>query len=210
MVAAVCTLLALLLASPGGAAHELTLPELMQRMADTPGVVAHFVERKELALLDQPLETRGTMYFVPPDRLARHTEAPGASTLIIDGDRLLFRDEAGGDDVDLASNPLARVFVDNFIVLFNGDLEELKRRYETGFATHGDDWTLTLEPRSAPLNRLIATITLHGDASGMREMVLLEKAGDRTTTTFADVDAQHAFAPAELSAAFSLPERTSR
>jgi len=179
-------------------------------MADTPGVVAHFVERKELALLDQPLETRGTMYFVPPDRLARHTEAPGASTLIIDGDRLLFRDEAGGDDVNLASNPLARVFVDNFIVLFNGDLEELKRRYETGFATHGDDWTLTLQPRDVPLNRLIASITLHGDASGMREMVLLEKAGDRTTTTFADVDAQHVFAPAEIGAAFSLPERKSR
>jgi hypothetical protein len=204
------TLFALLAAAAGGEIGRLTLPELMRRMADTPGVVARFVEKKEIALLDDPLETRGTMYFVPPNRLARRTEAPGASTLIIDGDKLFFRDEAGGNDVDLAGNPMARLFVDNFIVLFNGDLAELQRRYETSFATDDGHWTLTLAPRSAPLDRLVSTITLRGDDGGMREMVLLEKGGDRTTTNFAEVDAQHVFQPAELAKAFALPERKSR
>lgn len=214
MRAALRTLAVLVLFGPGlgGAVDstELTLPELMRRMADTPGVVAQFVEKKELALLDQPLVTRGTLYFVPPNRLARHTEAPGASTIIIDGDRLLFRDAAGGEDVDLASNPLARVFVDNFIVLFNGDLSALRKRYATEFSTDAERWNLTLTPRHAPLDRLIASITLRGDAGGMREMTLLEKAGDRTTTTFVEVDPRHVFAPAELAAVFALPERKPR
>jgi len=207
--AALCTLVALL-ATASAEGETLTLPELMRHLADTPGVVARFVETKEIALLDEPLETRGTMYFVPPDRLARRTESPGAATLIIDGDKLFFRDEAGGNDVDLAGNPMARLFVDNFIVLFNGDLAALERLYETSFASEGDNWTLTLAPRDAPLDRLVATITLRGDANGMQQMVLLEKGGDRTTTTFADVDARHAFQPDELAAAFALPERKPR
>ncbi len=183
-----------------------TLQELMTSMADTPGVVAEFVETKHLALLDAPMQTRGTLYFIPPKRLARITVAPGRSTLVIDGDRLVFSDETGDQTLDLAGNPIARVFVDNFIVLFNGDLTELERRYRTRFTIDGESWSLRLVPKRAPLAEAIASITMTGDGGGMRSMAMRETQGDLTETAFTKVDAAHRFSSSEIERIFRAPE----
>lgn len=180
-----------------------TLEDLMRVMAETPGVVADFTETKRLAILEAPLQTRGRLYFIPPDRMARHTNAPGKSSLIIDGDRLRFEDEAGNDDIDLAANPVARVFVENFIVLFNGDLAELRRRYEPTFKVDGERWSLTLVPKAAPLARLIESIEMRGDAAGMRSMTLREEGGDTTETVFENLDTRHRFSEREIADYFA-------
>src|SRR5262249_31687951 len=56
----------------------------------TPGVEARFLERREIALLSEPLETRGTIVFVPPDRLVRTTSEPSQTRLVIAGERFEF------------------------------------------------------------------------------------------------------------------------
>jgi outer membrane lipoprotein-sorting protein len=213
---AVCCLsLALLLAAPGAAeegqgGEALTLELLMRRMATSSGVAARFHERKELALLVVPLETRGTLYFVPPDRLARFTTAPDFSALIIDGERLRYLDGPGGDPVDLSGSAVARVFVENFIVLFNGDREGLERRYEPALRWRDPHWELALTPRRPPLAGLIEVITLRGDDRGLREMEVRDSDGDRTITGFEDVEVDRTFSPAELERLFAsgspLPE----
>ena len=187
------------------AALPQTLDELMTGMASTRGVVAEFTEIKRMALLAAPLQTRGTLYFVPPDRMLRATHEPAPSWLWVDGRRLRFRDRAGGDDVELGDNPVARQFVDNFVVLFNGNREELERRYRVEFAAEEPTWQLSLRPRRAPLRDLIESIALRGDSGGMREMTMVETDGDSTTTIFSKVDADHRFSDEELARLFTDP-----
>jgi outer membrane lipoprotein-sorting protein len=207
---ALCAALGLLAA--GGASAEPaaeprtpSLEALMAGMAETSGVWARFVERKEVALLSEPIETRGTLVFVPPDRLRRSTAEPSRSELVIAGERFAFRDAAGADAVDLSASPLARQFVENFIVLFNGDLAKLRERYEPEFAATGAQWSLTLRPRRRPLSDLIERITLVGAGPLLRSMEMLEQDGDRTTTRFSDVEVDRHFTPAELEQLFALP-----
>lgn len=201
-----------LLAAAGAAAAEPavatapTLETLMAGMAETPGVEARFLERKEIALLSEPIETRGTLVFLPPDRLARVTTEPSRSRLVIAGERFSFRDAAGGEAVDLSANPLAREFVDNFIVLFNGDLARLRERYEPELRTDGARWSLALRPRHRPLSDLIERITLEGAGRTLRGMEMLERDGDRTTTRFEDVVVDRRFTPEEIERWFALPE----
>jgi len=180
---------ALGLALAGGAASAEpaappSLEALMAGMAQTSGVEARFLERKEIALLSQPLETRGQLVFLPPDRLVRVTTEPSRSRLVIAGQSFSFRDAAGGEAVDLSANPLAREFVDNFIVLFTGDLAKLRERYEPELSGDGASWSLALRPRHRPLSDLIERITLEGTGRTLRGMEMLERDGDRTTTTF--------------------------
>src|SRR5262245_4611569 len=80
----------------------LTLDELLRHMSSTRGVVAEFRETKTLALLDGPLEARGTLYFQPPDRFARVTREPAVTRLVLVGSRMRFEDATGVNDVDLA------------------------------------------------------------------------------------------------------------
>ncbi|MDH3687818.1 MAG: outer membrane lipoprotein carrier protein LolA [Myxococcales bacterium] len=205
--------LAPLLASPSRASEEaeLTLESLMAGMASARGVVAEFREVKELRLLQAPLESRGRIDFIPPDRLVRQTFEPAEATLWIDGSRVWFRDTAGAEPTDLSGDPSAREFVDNFVVIFSGDLAELQRRYETDFEAappggHADrdlGWSLDLVPRDPLVQRFVRRISLRGQARELREMVLVERDGDRTTTHFGRTDADHLHAPSELNDLFA-------
>jgi len=194
--------------SPAAFERPTSLAELMRVMANTPGVAAEFTETKHISLLEAPLVTTGTLYFMPPDRMARYTTHPSKSALIIDGDRLVFDDEAGGDRIDLAANTIARVFVDNFIVLFNGDLAELERRYDPTFTIDADQWSLALVPRAAVLAKMIDSITLRGDGGGMRSMVLREAGGDSTETRFDSLDTTRRFTDSELNRLLRRAEPT--
>ena len=183
-------------------AGTLTLDELLGHMATTRGVVAEFSEVKLLALLDAPLETRGTLYFVPPDKLARVTREPAATRLLLVGDHMRFEDEAGASDIDLSQNPVARQFANNLIVLWRGDRSALEALYRLDFKAEGARWTLGLAPKSAPLDRFIRLIRIEGEGPAIRDMELLETDGDRTHTVFEKTEVDHAFGPEEDLAIF--------
>jgi len=178
------------------------LAEILRRMASTPGVEAVFDERKELALLVAPLETRGVIYFVPPDRFARFTTSPGKSALLVTGDAVQLREGSDAQEIDLSGNRVARVFVENFVALWSGDRDRLERLYAPEFRGTREAWELRLVPRRAPLADVIAVITLRGDRDAMQELIVEEHDGDRTTTRFGATRSDRVFTPAELQQIF--------
>lgn len=190
------------LASEPGTAPASTpgteLDALLHGMASTAGVEVQFREQKEIALLAAPLESRGVIYFVPPDRFARFTLSPGYSSLVIDGETLRYREGRDGDEVDLTGSLTARVFVDNFIALWSGDRERLEHLYEVELRGGGATWQLNLEPRRRPLSRFIRKIVLSGDATGMKQMLVQNRNGDRTISRFERVESDRAFTAEEL------------
>ena len=201
-------LLALLMAasagaeSPGVPSGPLTLEALMHRMATTTGVRAEFREEKILALLESPLVSEGTLYFVPPSRMARITTRPGASALVIDGGRMSYTDEAGASDLDLAGNRVARSMVENFVVLFGGDLPALRERYHVEFGSQGLRWRMRLMPKAAPLSQFIASVELRGEGPALEKMTVREADGDRTLTHFLRVETDTRFTPEEIARLF--------
>jgi outer membrane lipoprotein-sorting protein len=203
-----------LLAGPARAAEPApapaTIEALMAGMARATGVLAEFTETKELALLSTPLESKGVLHFIPPDRMARRTLEPQPSSLVVDGRRVLFRDASGAAPVDLSGDPSAKEFVDNFTTIFRGDLAALRAKYEVKFESAPPRWKLVLEPRDAVLKRFVASVTLAGEGETMREMVLLERDGDRTTTRFGMVATDHVYSPAEVEALFGAGAEPAR
>jgi len=187
-------------ARPGAA----DVAAIVRGMAGTRGVAADFEESVEMALLSQPLTSRGRLYFVPPDRLARFTREPAVTALIVDGERVRFRE--GEREDDLSGTPMTRHFVDNLIVLWSGDVQRLERSYRTRLRSGGRHWELELRPRHAPLDRFIEHITLSGDGPGIDTMVVVQRDGDRTTTVFRNVEVDRAFAPSELERLFERGE----
>jgi outer membrane lipoprotein-sorting protein len=183
---------------------EQPLAALMNRLAAIQTVRTHFVERKTLALLIEPLESSGVLYYAAPDRLARHTEKPLETTLVIDGDQLVILDANGSDRLDLGQSDIARQFVDNFIVLFNGDLAALERRYRVSFEIDDESWQIALTPRDRVVKRLIESVQLIGHGDALQRMQILETSGDRSVTTFDRVQTNYAFAPGEAERVFSL------
>jgi outer membrane lipoprotein-sorting protein len=203
----VSTLLTLALVVPAVSAEPetLTLETLLHHMASTRGVVAEFHEVKTLALLAEPIESRGTLYFQPPDRFVRTTREPAATRLALVGSRMRFEDATGATQLDLADDPVARQFADNLMALWQGDQARLERLYRLDFRADEARWELGLTPQGAPLDRFIQRIRLSGEGRAMREMELLEVDGDRTLTHFEKSEVDHAFGPEEAQRVFGVP-----
>jgi hypothetical protein len=178
------------------------LDGLLARMASTRGVAARFHERREVELLVEPLESRGNLYFVPPDRMARFTTEPAFSSLIVQKDSVRFREAEGAESVDLSGSPMARAFVDNFMAIFGGDREKLLRAYRAELTEQDGAWELTLTPLHPPLARFLERVVLRGDGAGMREMEVRDVDGDRTLTAFEAVEVDRPFSAAELARLF--------
>jgi outer membrane lipoprotein-sorting protein len=215
-----------------GAAHasdDAELSALLAGMRSTSGVIAEFTETRELALLSSPLESTGTIWFVPPSRLVRLVSSPGRSRLVVDGDRVRFESDTGTQALDLSASPIARQIIDSFVVLFNGDEKRLRELYTVTFeAASGGataasarpaappaagkpvapqsaasaGWHLHLVPRSMPLDRMIASFDLYGSDRRIDRMEAVEPDGDRTVTRFGKTDAQHVFSAPELEELF--------
>ena len=118
-------------ASPAPAATApapVDIDALLNQFAKAPGLAAHFREEKHLSLLDAPVINEGRIGFQPPGRFVRHTETPIASTLLIDGGRLQFGDADGGkQSMELGTNPVAKLFVDSFVMILAGDRAGLEK-----------------------------------------------------------------------------------
>lgn len=192
------------------ASDEKMMDALMARFAKAPGVFARYREEKHIALLQQPLVNEGTIHFAPPGRLARHTTKPLASSLVIDDNKVTFGGAEGSESLDLGTNPVARAFVDSFVMLLAGNRAGLERYFTIKFeSVHGpkaapDAWHLTLIPRTTPMDKVIKEMTVDGHGLVIKEMVVRESSGDFTSTAFSDVDTNHKYDAAEQARIFRV------
>ena len=182
-----------------GETHALALSELMQHFARMPGLEAHFEEERQISLLELPLRSSGSLYFAPPDALARHTLSPAPSTLVVEGDRMRLADAEGGRSIDLAAQPLLRVFVDGFRLALRGDLAALERAFEVTYApaAGAGSWSMRLVPRDAALAKVLQRVELRGRATAVADVRIVETNGDETRLRFSDVDTARSFSAEE-------------
>jgi hypothetical protein len=128
--------------------------------------------------------------------------------LLVDGNQLQFGDAEGRQTIDLATNPVARLFVDSFVKLLAGDREGLERYFRVELAPSGKGgWRMTLVPRVSPMDKAIKELAIVGEGIVLREMDVRETNGDWTHTVFTAVDVNHHYTSAELDRIFRLPAR---
>jgi hypothetical protein len=189
--------------------NPLSFESLLADFASMPGMSAHFHEEKHLALLREPLVSRGELYFTPPDRLLRRVLEPIESTLLVERGQLSVESARGRKSIDLDTHPMLRFLVDSFRNLLAGDHEALRARYDIDFEPGPEpgshSWRIRLEPLRPPLKDVIRSIRIEGRGRVLAEMRLIEVRGDETVTRFSDVDASRRFTATELAELFRSP-----
>jgi outer membrane lipoprotein-sorting protein len=135
-------------------------------------------------LLNQPLQSSGTLIFAAPDRLQKQTLAPAPSRLSIDGDRLTVEPPDGKlRTLSLAEVPELGALVAGIRATLAGNTATLTRYYTPTLTGSAADWSLRLEPQDARLRALLAVIRIRGEGSTIRSIETLERDGDRTEMT---------------------------
>jgi outer membrane lipoprotein-sorting protein len=168
--------------------------------------VAYAHEEKSIKLLKQPLRAEGEVFFTKPGWIARKTDKPEPSLLVLRDGQLLVSDPSGKRSFDVSGSPVLRAFVEGFVQVLSGDRAALERSYELHFELQSAGvWRLSLKPKLPALARFLSELSFVGKGNHVEHMSLREQSGDETRTDFSDVQLGGAFAAAERERLFTVP-----
>ena len=161
--------------------EQWELEPLMANLAQVRLVSAHFVERKYLQLLTQPLETSGTLSYVAPDRFEKITTVPISESVALRGDSVTGVQRNGDRySVTLGEHPEIASLVEAIRSTLAGNLPVLERYYTIDFKSSRAAWQLKLTPRNQAVHEKIDDILIRGTDAILKRVEVHEKDGDRS------------------------------
>lgn len=157
----------------------------MAALAGVRTSAASFVEAKELAALDAPLVSRGTLRWTAPSRLERRTTEPVQEILTVEGDRLTFEkpSERLRRTLSLDRAPELRGLIEAVRATLAGDLRSLRRYYSVGLEGTTDAWRLTLVPTDRATRDVLEVVRIDGADAAITQVETVEASGDVTRMT---------------------------
>ena len=170
-------------ATPAATAEDDLQAWLSDHAPDGKAAIA-FVERRASDLVEGEVVTRGTLRFVPPDRLEKHVTEPHAATQVITADRVTLTRGVDRRYFPLDRAPALAALRQALLGWLTADAGRLREHFETELATGETGWTLTLTPRTDSLAEHLEGLVLTGDRNGADRMVTRMADGEVITTEF--------------------------
>lgn len=177
-------LLALGLLALHATAGALDLTALQRLLQSAPVQTVGFSELRESPWLAAPIESRGTLR-AGPDSLEKHVESPREETWRLLSDRMEWvgpRGE-GAKHVPFSRAPAVGALAQALRAALAGELLPLERDFQLALRGDAAQWSLELVPRDAATARRIEQLELHGEGPRLRRIVVIERQGERTTTS---------------------------
>lgn len=161
-----------------------TLEQLMPTLAAVKVKDATFREQKQVALLQQPLVTAGTLRYRAPAYVSKQTLQPHQEMYEIDEDWLTIETPMEGRrQFYLPGYPLLRAFAEAIRATLAGDLAALERYYRVQLQGQATAWTLRLQPTGREMAEHVSAIVIQGQHEQVLSIETLETGGDRSLMT---------------------------
>ena len=170
-------LLAAVFAAPSHAA-DWDIDQLMHGLAQTRSAQARFVEKKSIAILDQPVESSGELLYTAPDRLEKRTIKPKPESMTVDGDTLIIERGRQTHRLQLQDYPELAAFIDSIRGTLAGDRKALERSYRLSLDGTVERWTLQLLPVDEKLQAVVKRIRVAGVRDSVRSIEITQADGD--------------------------------
>lgn len=181
--------LALAYAAPACAA-DWTLDRLMQKLSETRSAHASFVERKSIAMLEQPVESSGELFYTAPDRFEKRTLQPKPEVMRLEGNTLIVEQGRKKHVLNLDRYPEVAAFVASIRGTLAGDRAALEENFTLSLSGNEQDWTLLLEPKTDRIRKILAEMRIAGSGGTLRSIAIEQADGDGSLMTITPISAQ--------------------
>ena len=187
-----------LISAKENAAVVGSISELQTVLSENSIVRGEFTQTRNMEMFAQPLTSQGTFLLDKSSGLLWTQTTPFPVNLVLTDNKLSqrFADQPAKIITD-KENPMAFYFSHIFLSVFHGDTQKLQDQFSLSFqpttvqSSHQntESWTLTLKPKSAPMNAVFEAITLQGN-SDIERIELKEIRGDSTVIEFSQLSHQ--------------------
>ncbi len=154
------------------------IDQLMRGLAQTRASHAHFVETKTIAMLDEPVESSGELFYSAPDRLEKRTLKPKRESMLVDGNALLIERGRKQHRLQLQDYPELAAFIDSIRGTLAGDRNALERNYKLSLEGSAAHWTLQLLPTNKKMQSVIKQIRITGARAAVSYVEVTQTDGD--------------------------------
>ena len=155
-----------------------TLDQLMSELAQTRYNHARFSEKKFIAMLDQPVESSGELFYSAPDRLEKRTLKPRYETMLVEGAALTIERGRKRHRLQLQDYPELAAFIDSIRGTLSGDRRALERNYRLSLDGSAQQWTLLLLPSQPRMQAVVKQIKVAGARDQVRSIEVQQADGD--------------------------------
>lgn len=170
--------LALMLCPALGHAAAWDIDQLMRSLSNTRTSHARFVETKSIAMLDQPVESSGELFYSAPDRLEKRTLKPRRETLRVEGGSLVIERGRKIHRLQLQDYPELAALIDSIRGTLAGDRTALERNYKLSLDGSAARWTLQLLPTNKKMQAVVKHIRIAGTRDGVGSVEVTQTDGD--------------------------------
>ena len=170
-------------AAPGPAAGDL-LAQVLSAVARQPLVAVPFYERRMSALLNAPLESRGTLTYDAAGNLEKLTTSPIRESLALSADAITLRSgDAAPQVIRFESRPEMAGYVRGLRAVLAGDHQALRRHFEVRIGGSFNRWELKLAPLDEAMKRAIRQVVVTGEKGMVRVIETTQTGGDLNELT---------------------------
>lgn len=174
-------LLVSLCCQPAFAAWDVN--QLMQGLAQNKSGRASFVEKKYIAVLEQPVESSGELLYTAPDRLEKRTLKPRPESLLIESGSLVVERGKRRMVLRLQDYPELVAFTESIRGTLAGDIAALRRVYNLDLEGTPERWTLTLRPVETRMLAVVQRIRIGGSNAEVKTIEIEQADKDRSVMT---------------------------
>ena len=141
-----------------------------------------FVQTKHLKMLNDKLVSHGKMYYKKSDKLRWEYTTPYHYIFILNGSRVLLKNEKRNDIIDVNQNKvfkeIARLMMNSVVGKSLSD----SRDFSSKISSSNSELIATLTPIRKDLKQMFKEITLYFSKSTslVYKVILVEKNGDKT------------------------------
>lgn len=175
--------------------QAVTLNDIQQKLTAHELLRGQFTQTKTMQMFNQPLLSTGHFLLNHTHGLLWAQVEPFPVSLVLVKDKLSQQFAGQPAEVILAKdNPMVFYFSHLFLSLFKGDVAALSEQFAIDISGNEHSWQLLLTPKSAPLNKIFANISIEG-ADFIEQLQLTELNGDISLIEFNEQQTS----PAQLS-----------
>lgn len=154
------------------------IDQLMKELSQVQSDHARFVEKKSIAMLEEPVVASGELVYVAPDHLEKRTLKPKHESMILDHDTLVIEHGDKKRRLSLPDHPELAAFIDSIRGTLAGDRKALERHYRLALEGTAQHWTLKLIPIGEKMSELVRQIRITGTGNALHTVRITQGDGD--------------------------------
>lgn len=163
-----------------------TVEKLFKLVSTSTGdkVEYRFTEVRKMAFLRKPMQLRGLLIYVKPDKIEKKVEYPETQQFTIVGNRLTIRREGKKTrKIKLTNYPELQVLSESLRAALSGQLAVLKKYYTLELKGTRLNWKLVLTPTDIDIVEKIETIEIQGKEAKLTRILIQKVDADQSILT---------------------------